>query len=341
MKPKKFVALAAVAAVSLVIAIVTYVSSVPWSSRLTLVAEPLLPSLRMRAGDIVAIEVKQGKETQRLELKDGVWRLASEGGYPAETEKVRELILAATEAEIVERKTAKPERHADLGLSDPMAEGASARLIRFLDSGGSPIGEIIAGRNTVDAFEASKGGTYVRRPGANETWLANRQIAGSLSMRDWAATRLIDVKPETLTSIRIEPEGAEAYDIRRASDGKTHELVEMPAGKKLKYVSGVDDIAEAVSLIEFKGVEKAGKADGVPLKGKATMTMENGFKATLELRSDDKDAWLRIVTSGEGEGKAMSDALKARAEGWDFKVPLAEVKAVIVKKADLLEDAAS
>ena len=96
---------------------------------------------------------------------------------------------------------------------------------------------------------ASKGGTYVRRPGDDQTWLADRPLQVGLSLRDWIKTRLIDLDVKSIKSIRIEREGEAAIDIKRSDDGTQHELAVMPAGKKLKYVSAVDDVAEAISLI--------------------------------------------------------------------------------------------
>ncbi|MDX2308505.1 MAG: DUF4340 domain-containing protein [Hyphomicrobium sp.] len=339
MKPNEFTALALAATAAFFLAVATYVAATPWASRLSFEPARLLPQLSSRASDVAAIEVRQGKTTAKLEKQDGTWRITSEGGYPADPEKVRALLVAATEADVVEKKTARMERHADLGLADPELAETSARLIRFLDKSGAPVAEIIAGRTTLDAFEASKGGTYVRRPGDNQSYLANREIAASLSLRDWAETKLVDLKPEVIKSIRIEPVGQAPYEIKRAADGKSHELVAMPAGKKLKYVSGVDDIAEAVSLIEFKGVAKAGAADNLPSKGKATFTTDNGFNVVVEFRSDDKDAYVRITPSGEGDSKAAADALTQRTQGFDFEVPLAELRACIVNLADLIEDA--
>ena len=339
MKPNDFVALALTALAMLMVAIATYVSATPWSSRLAFKPEPLLPAIASRASEIAAIEVRQGQETARLEKTADAWRIASEGGYPADPEKVRALILAASEADVVEKKTAKPERHASLGVADPETAGTSSALVRFLDASQRPLGELIVGRTTLDAFEASKGGTYVRRPGDNQTYLANRQIDASLSLRDWANTKLVDVRPYTLTKIRIEPQSAEAYDIKRGTDGKSHELAKMPAGKKLKFVGGVDDIAEAISLIEFKGVAKAGTADKLPLKGKASFMSDSGLEVAIEFRSDDKEAWIRITPSGTGAAKGEVDSLKLRTVGYEFEVPVAEVNAVLVTLADLLEDA--
>ena len=130
--------------------------------------------------------------------------------------KARELVLAATEARLVERKTALKDRHDLLGLGDHTAPGSNARLMRMLDAKGEVLGEIVLGRPAFDVMEASKGGTYVRRPGDDQTWLADRPLQVGLSLRDWIKTRLIDLDVKSIKSIRIEREGEAAIDIKRS-----------------------------------------------------------------------------------------------------------------------------
>ncbi len=43
-------------------------------------------------------------------------------------------------------------------------------------------------------------------------------------------------------------------------------------------MSAVDDVAEAISLIEFRNVRKAGTADALPVKGRATLETDSGYK---------------------------------------------------------------
>jgi hypothetical protein len=339
MKPMQFVALAAAAAGALLVAVVTYLAAVPWTPADDRVREAMMPMLSSRGGDLAAIEITREKETVRLANKAGKWVYESGEGYPVDEAKARELVLAASEARLAERKTAMKDRHDLLGLGDHTAPGASARHLRMLDAKGGVLGEIVLGRPAYDMMDSNKGGTYVRRPGENQTWLADRPLQVSLSIRDWVKTRLIDLDVKSIKSIRIEREGEQPIDIKRSADGGQHELATMPAGKKLKYVSAIDDVAEAISLIEFRSVRKAGKADALPLKGRATLETDTGFKPVIEFRGDDSKVWIRITATGEGEAKTGVDDLNARASGWEFEVPQTELNAVLVKIADLVEDA--
>lgn len=339
MKPKHFATLAATAAGSVLLAIVTYLAAVPWTPDDKASRDVMLPVLAARGADLAAIEIAREKETVRIANQDGKWVYATGEGYPVDEAKVRELVLAASEARLVERKTALKDRHELLGLGDHTAPGSNARLLRMLDAKGGVLGEVVLGRPAYDMMESSKGGTYVRRPGDDQTWLADRPLQVSLSIRDWVKTRLIDRDVKSIKSVRIEREGEAPIDIKRSADGSQHELAAMPAGKKLKFVSAVDNIAEAISLIEFRSVRKAGQADSLPLKGRATFEADNGFKPTIEFRGDDSKVWIRVTATGTDDSKGDVEDLTARAAGWEFEVPQTELNAILVKLADLVEDA--
>ena len=339
MKPKQFATLAAVAAGSLLLAIVTYLAAVPWTPNDKASREAMLPGFAARGNDLAAIEIAREKETVRIANKDGRWVYETGEGYPVDEAKARELVVALTEARLVERKTALKDRHDLLGLGDHTAPGSNARLLRMLDAKGSVLGEVILGRPAYDMMEASKGGTYVRRPGDDQTWLADRPLQVSLSIRDWVKTRLIDRDVKSIKSIRIEREGEAPIDIKRSADGNQHELATTPAGKKLKYVSAIDDVAEAISLVEFRQVRKAGQADSLPFKGRAIFETDNGFKPTIEFRGDESKVWIRLTATGTDASKADVEDLNARTAGWEFEVPQTELNAVLVKLSDLIEDA--
>ena len=339
MKPKNFVTLAAAAAGSLLLAVVTYIAAVPWTPDDQSAREAMLPGLAARARDLAAIEIARENQTIRIANKDGKWLFETGDGYPVDEAKARELVLAATEARLVERKTAIKDRHDLLGLGDHTAPGSNARLLRMLDAKGGVLGEIVLGRPAFDTMDASRAGTYLRRPGNDQTWLADRPLQVSLSIRDWVKTRLIDRDVKSIRSIRIERDGEASIDIKRSADGSQHELVTMPAGKKLKYVSAVDDIAEAISLVEFRNVRKASKADSLPLKGRATFETGNGFKPVIEFRGDDSKVWIRLTATGTEASKSDVDEFTARTAGWEFEVPQTELNAILVKFADLVEDA--
>src|SRR5258708_21640240 len=50
--------------------------------------------------------------------KDGRWTVAERGDYPADVSKLRKLLLALSDAKIVEEKTSNPANYPVIGLED-------------------------------------------------------------------------------------------------------------------------------------------------------------------------------------------------------------------------------
>jgi hypothetical protein len=341
MKPKHFVGLLVAAVLSFAVATTAFVLTRPWTAAGDGNAEVMLPTLKSAGDKVAAVEIDQGGNVLKVAEEDGKWVIASQEDYPANVEAVRRLVLAASETSLVERKTAKKDMLKMLGLGDPREIGAQSRLIRFLDASGAPVAEIIAGNSKHDAFGESKTGTYVRRPGENQSWLADRSLDGSTTLSDWVKTRVVDLPTDTIRSASIEVAGQPAYAIDRDSDGRTHKLSQMPAGKKLKYANSVDEIVESASYVDFRSVRKAGKSDALPSAGKATFETDSGLKVQLDVKSDGKQAWVKINPSGEGQGKKDADAMSALVNGWEFEIPLSKVSGLLKKQADILEDTGS
>jgi hypothetical protein len=340
MKPQNFAILLVAAVLSLGVAVAAYVTHRPWTVA-NANGQIMLPALKADASKIAGIEIDQGGKVMKIADKNGKWVIASQEDYPANTEAVRKLILAASDAQLTERKTGKKSKLGLLGLSDPKVTGASSRLIRFLDDKDRPIAEIVVGNKKTDAFGTNKSGSYVRKPNEDQAWLANRSIDATAALSGWAKTRVVDVPTNTIKTASIEVAGEPAYAIERDKDGKSFDLSPMPAGKKLKYVNSIDEIIESASYVDFKNVRKAKTSDTLKDAGKATFQTDKGLKVELDLKSDGKQAWVTVTPSGEGDAKKDADAMSALVSGWEFEVPVGKVSSLMKKQADLLEDAGS
>ena len=341
MKPQHFVALLVAAVLSLVVAVTAYVSTQPWTAAGSGNSDAMLPALQTSGDKVAAIEIDQGGKMLKIAEKDGKWVVASQEDYPANFEAVRGLLLAASEAALVERKTAKKDMLKLLGLGDPKENGAPSRLIRFLDVKGAPVAEIIAGIKRMTPSAPARAAPMSANLAKTRAGWSNRSIDGSATLSDWVKTQVVDQPTDSIKTASIEVSGEPAYTIDRDTDGRTHKLSQMPAGKKLKYVNSVDEIIESASYVDFKSVRKAGKSDALPRAGKVNFVTDKGLKVELDLRSDGKQAWVRISASGDGDGKKDADAMSALVNGWEFEIPVAKISSLMKKHADLLEDAPS
>jgi hypothetical protein len=138
MTPRNFVYLAVAAALSLLFAVVSYASNNQWSSGKA-AGDKLFPRLTSEASQIAAIEVRQGDKEVVLERTGGSWVVKNRSGYPADPVKVRTLVVRMAEADLIERKTTRPDRYAALELDDPAGKDAKSRLVKMVGVSGNVI----------------------------------------------------------------------------------------------------------------------------------------------------------------------------------------------------------
>ena len=338
MKPTAFAALAVVTVLAMVVAIATYGAQNRWSQAKVSGAS-LSPNLAAQAPRIAKIELKQGDKTLTLARDKDAWTLADRGGYPVKTDAVRALLIKVAQAELVEGKTSNKERYAQLELEDPAAKDAKSRLLRVLDDKGAPIAEAIVGKKRFDAFGASKGGTYVRKPGDAQTWLSNADLDVSTAVRDWVQPSVLDLAAAKIAKVTIEIPGEEPLVIARdEKDASKHALSSIPDGKKLKEGAGIDGIVRGVGSIELEDVRKpAAPGTSGGEAGAAKIEADGGLVVTLRLRKEGEDHWLALEATGDGEAKKSADEIAAKVQGWEFKVPAAKAQAILKRRADLFE----
>jgi len=340
MKPTSFAALAVVTVLAMVVAIATYGTQNRWS-QVKVSGASLAPNLAAQASRIARIEIKQGEKSLTLARDTDAWTLADRGGYPVKADAVRALLIKLAQAELVESKTSNKERYAQLELEDPAVKDAKSRLVRVLDDKGAAIVETIVGKKRFDAFGASKGGTYVRKPGEAQTWLSNADLDVSLAVRDWVQPGVLDLAAAKIAKVTIEIPGEEPLVIARdEKDPGKHALAGIPEGKKLKEGAGIDGIVRGVGSLELEDVRKPAAAPpGTPGSeaGVAKIEADGGLAVTLRLRKEGEDYWLALEASGDGEAKKTADEIAAKVQGWEFKVPAAKAQAILKRRADLFE----
>jgi hypothetical protein len=212
----------------------------------------------------------------------------------------------------------------------------------LLDDKGNAIAEVVVGKKRSDAFGSSRGGTYVRRPGDAQSWLANADINAPIGARDWVQPSIIDIPSAKIASVDVAVVGEEPLKIvRDAADASKHTLAAMPNGKKLKDNYAIDGIVRAAGSLELEDVRKAASAqsqDAGQDFGTVLLEADGGLKVTLRLRKEGDDYWLSAEASGaDGEAKKTAEDIMRRAQGWQFKVSTSKAQSLLKRRADLFE----
>jgi Domain of unknown function (DUF4340) len=340
MKPMHFVVLAILAAVSTAVAITSYAANNTWSPGQVAGAR-MFPALAANAGTVAAIELRQGPKVFTIERADGggAWRLKERGGYPIPADKVRTLMLGLAEADLVEAKTRVADRYGLIDLEEPTAAGAKSRSVRLLDAKGGVLAEAVVGKKRSDAFGFGKSGTYVRKPGDVQTWLANTDLDVSADLKDWVKTDVFQTDSSKVSRVTVEMPGEQPLKIERNADKKLT-VAGIPQGQKLKDEGTADSIARAAAFIDFDDVRK--QTSSAAAKDVSTVKLEtdNGLTVTLRLRKDGDAQWLAVAAAGEGDAKKTADEIAARTAGWEYQLSSNKAASLLKRRADLFEKVA-
>jgi Domain of unknown function (DUF4340) len=336
MTPRSFVKIGLVAAASSLTALAVYAANSPWSDARTS-GTKLAPALAASSAKASTIIVSQGGKTLTLVAsKDGKWTIKERSDYPAEAEPIRKLLVALSQAELVEPKTRSAERYSVLELEDPATKEAKSRNVRVLDAKGAVLADVIVGKRRFEAFGSDRSATYVRSAKDPQTWLASTEIDAPLEVKRWIKPGIFDADGAKLSDVRIAVPGEDPLEITRV-DGKLSFKGLPIEGKKLKDTSAAENISRAAGQLEADDIRKLEQTPTGPGVGIVSLKGDKGLDVVLLLRRDGDAGWVSVTATAEGDGKLTADAINARTKGWEFKIPAAKVDSILRKRSDLQE----
>lgn len=321
MMPKLFVSIAIAAVLFLAAAIAVYSAGDRWASG-EVSGETAFPSLAKGVNDVATIEVVKGGKSLTITRADERWMAKGADGYPADENKVRAVIVGLAQAELIEPKTRLPEKYELLDLDEPGA-GSDARRLRLLDAKGQTIVEAILGKKRWGAFGTGKDGTYVRKPGDPQTWLATLEVDESPDITGWVESLFFEVGMDKVRTVVIEHPGEEPLTIgRKAGEKDAFELTGLGEDvQKKENGPSANSVIEAYTGIELEDLRKLDSSSAGDGVSQARLETDDGLSVTFRYRKENSDHWVSLTAQGSGDAVAKAQELNARVEGWEFKIP--------------------
>ncbi len=297
--------------------------------------ERALPGFADRLATLDFLRLRRGNVTVNLKRRDGSWTVVEKGGYPADQERVRKLLLQLAELELVEPKTDRPELLARLDLDDP-ANGKSTLVVAG-DRSGALVGQIVIGRRRPSDIEGGEEGVYVRKPDSDQAWLARGAFVLGGGALSWLDRRIIDVPAARVAAVVLTAPDGNAVVVARGSADQPFAIDGLAADAKPKPDEALAAPAGALEALDLDDVEPASE-EPMPEDGatSAAFTTFDGLVVGLRLSPPDKGNWLTIDVTGDGKSEAQAKALSARLAPWRFAIPAARAKLLRTTLNDLL-----
>ena len=307
--------------------------------------EPLFADLKDRLNEVTSVTVERPQAPPNtLSNASGTWAVSSRADYPASVAKIREVLLAIADAQVLEQKTANPARYAQLGVNDP--ETADSEGIRITLAGdgfeyGVIVGKVNQGSNR-----------YVRVAGNEQSLLIDQNPALPDGPGGWLRTDIVDVDSADVRTVTIRHADGEAIAIAKAAQGDANFSVpDLPDGRELSYPTAANSIGGGLNDLTLDDVRRAEDGDAVTTTEVVTF---DGLRIVVAVSGDENDTWLSFMaevaepdtvpadadagtdddealsaedadaaTSAEPvpDPAALAAAINARVQGWQYKVP--------------------
>jgi len=283
MNTKTLYALIGAALIALLAAVFINSSKKPKSDT-TAHAQRVLPELRDHVNDITTITLTGADNKVLVTLKRGAdgWAVAEKANYPADVAKIREFLIKLDQATLIEQKTSNDKRYADLGVDDVSAKDAKGVQVEIAGLE-KPVKIIIGNFNG-----GGGGGTFVRRAGDPQSWLANGNLQVAKNAADWEKRDLTDIAATRLKSVTLtntDGKVLKAYKDQRTD--ANFKVADVPAGREVSSDFVANSLASVLSNLRADDAFPAKDMTPPEKVHKAQYAAFDGL--TLDVTTWDKD----------------------------------------------------
>ena len=339
MKPRVFAGLALLTFLMVVVAVLAVVLE---DNTQTVLEDrkPAFPRLVERINEAVSIEIgsKDGKFT--IAGSGETWGVVEKNGYAVKRETVRDFLLSLANLRLVEAKTSREDRYGRLEVEDVEAADADSRSVTVRDGDGKLLADGIIGRRKYFLYVDGRGGTYLRRAGELQAWLAEGEMDFGALPFDWLNRLVLEVPAQDVQELTIAQPDSETLVLQKDERGQEHfTVLGAPEGRELKTETEADRLAFVVAKFEFDDVSPGEEVSFEGALHTATYTTFEGLRIVIEVASkeivslrvtDDPpmELWARIradvADDVTGESRAavaaQAEAINAKAGAWAFKI---------------------
>jgi hypothetical protein len=297
----------------------------------------LLPTLASELNTVTALSVRRGSATPTVTVHQqaGKWTVAERADYPADVSKLRKLLLALSDAKIVEEKTSNPASFPVIGVEDPGSAGATGAEISVVAHDGTH--GVIVGKPVGE-------GNFARRSGENTSYSVEPGISFEAEPRFWIDSRLIDIKAADIQSIEMKPAAGTAYTVHRAAAAKTAAnsaanappsadfvLDGTPAGRKAAEPAALAPSASTLSGLTADDVSPAAGID-FSKASVAIVTLSGGNVITITGTTIGDKHWVSLQASKDAALNTLAAGRAFELAGYRFDAIFRPLEQLLVPK---------
>ena len=318
----------------------------------TFEVKPLVPGLDARVNDITRVRISRGGNIPVATLVRGEkgWQIEEAELYPADWPRLKSLLAALAQANVIELKTSNPEYMDRLGLVDIEREDSSALQLEL----GEGEGLIVL---LVGNAAREREGQFVRFADTSQALLIDRPLDVGRETADWLERGIVDLAEAEVVEVDISHPDGEQIRIRKISaDDTDFSLLDIPDGREIQSKWSVNALGGSLADLQLDEV-KADTAIDWSQAVKLRALTADGVEVNAELASGDGVNWLRLsaaVYPAAGDEEAVTaprndesepqapasrkrvEEINHRTGGWAYSIPAYKAQLMNKRLEDLL-----
>ena len=298
-----------------IIALAAWVSSRSQTGRDPLAGSVVLPGLQASLNDVTQIRITKADQAQATLDRHATDWIVDQRGYPADSGKLRKLLLDLASLRAVEGKTSIARNYPVLGVEDVTQPKATGARIDIISPGKT--WSLIVG-NSTDGNDC-----YVRVVDSAQSLLASPLILVDADPKLWLDSSLLDIAQSRVSAIEEQPAKGPGFTASRDSKTQTDFTVHgIPRGRELTGADAADSMGSALSALTLTDVRKAtAPPQGTGLSHAIFKTFD-GLEIDASGYKQGSNGYVDITahaTSKSADTEAQQ--INSRAQGWDFQIP--------------------
>jgi hypothetical protein len=331
-----------------------------WDVREAKVGEQLLPNFRLN--DVAAIHIK-GVSDLNIENQDGLWRVRERGGYAANYEQIKALLIRMKDIKIVQSEEVGPSQRGRVELDEPGEGAGGGMLVEFKDAHGKVLDSVLVGKRHIRPETASDpfrmhglfDGCYVLLPNEPENVLLISDELASISGEPGVWLKKEFYKIENVKSLSLaDTNGVNVWTLTRETESTPWALADSKPGDVLDTTIAPQTV-EVLSFLSFVDVVSNAAPAESRMEKPIVVSVEtfDGFSYTLNVaRPQQQEENYQVALGVQAEIPSVADEKTTRLRdklaresrlaesGWSYLIESRLIEPLICERAHLLQKSA-
>jgi len=315
----------------IIIAFAIWLSSKRHLERSTQAGDLVIPGLEKALNSVTQIRLTKGDGTHTTLKKGASNWIVGERDYPADSGKVRKLLLDLGSLNVVEEKTRTPANYPALGVEDTNTPKATGTRVAVVTP--EKVYEIIIGKPS-----SAKSG-YVRIPTTPQALLAAPSISVDGDPKRWLDNTLLDISQDRIKEVEEKPaEGASFKASREKKEQTDFTVSNIPKGRELSSPVAANSIAGSLSAMTLDDVRKSSPPAGDAKISHAIFRTFDGLELDVAGHKDGSHDLIAITARSTAKETAdEAQKLTAQLQGWDYEIPSYKYDVIFTSLDSLLK----